>query len=91
MHIGWSTWCALVLVPMMRRRWLKVLVGAYPLLTLFDIVVTANHYWIDGLGGLACLGTGFLLARVGTRWWEERRGLDRAHVATVGIDAEAPA
>ena len=56
MHIGWSTWCALVLAPLVRRRWLKALVIAYPLVTLFDIMVTGNHYWIDGLGGLVCLG-----------------------------------
>jgi hypothetical protein len=72
MHIGWSTWCALVLVPLIRRRWLKALVIAYPMFTLFDIMVTANHYWIDGAGGLLCLGVGYLLARAGTRWWEAR-------------------
>ncbi len=75
MHIGWSTWCALVMVPLVRRRWLKALVACYPLFTLFDIVVTANHYWIDGLGGLVCLGAGFLISRAGTGWWEARRGL----------------
>ena len=73
MHIGWSTWCALVLVPMLRRRWAKVLAGLYPVMTLFVIIVTGNHYWIDGLGGLLCLGVGFLLALAGTRWWEARR------------------
>jgi len=74
MHIGWSTWCAFVLAPIVRRRWLKALVIAYPIFTLFDIMVTANHYWIDGLGGLACLGIGFLLARVLTSWYESRWG-----------------
>jgi hypothetical protein len=67
MHIGWSTWTAIVLFPLVRRRWAKVLVVAYPLLTLACIVVTANHYWIDGLGGLVCLGVGYALARVVTR------------------------
>jgi hypothetical protein len=70
MHIGWSTWCALVMFPMVRRRWAKLLVIAYPMFTLFDIMVTGNHYWIDGLGGLATLGVGYLLARIATRWWE---------------------
>ncbi|HEY7071065.1 MAG TPA: phosphatase PAP2 family protein [Acidimicrobiales bacterium] len=74
MHIGWSTWCAFVLAPIVRRRWLKALVIAYPIFTLFDIMVTANHYWIDGLGGLACLGIGYLLARVLTSWYEKRWG-----------------
>jgi PAP2 superfamily protein len=72
MHIGWSTWCALVLVPVLRRRWAKVLAACYPLITLFDIVVTGNHFWIDGVGGLLCLGVGYLIARVATQWWEAR-------------------
>ena len=62
MHIGWSTWCALVLVPLLRRRWAKVLAAMYPVLTLLCIVVTGNHYWIDGVGGLICLGAGYGLA-----------------------------
>jgi hypothetical protein len=73
MHIGWSVWCALVLYPLVRRRWAQALVLAYPLVTLFDIVVTANHFWIDGIGGLVCLGVGYLLARQATHWWEHRR------------------
>jgi hypothetical protein len=63
MHIGWSTWSALVLVPLLRRRWAKVLAAAYPAITLVCIVVTANHYWIDGVGGLVCLAVGFALAK----------------------------
>ena len=73
MHIGWSTWCAFVLLPLVRRRWAKALVIAYPLVTLFDIMVTANHYWIDGLGGLACLAAGFGVAWAGTTWWSRRQ------------------
>jgi hypothetical protein len=63
MHIGWSTWTALVLVPLVRRRWAKVLAALYPVATLFCIIVTANHYWIDGVGGLLALGVGFAISR----------------------------
>lgn len=66
MHIGWSTWAALVLLPMLRRRWAKVLAALYPVITLACIVVTGNHYWIDGAGGLVCLAVGYGLARVTT-------------------------
>jgi hypothetical protein len=64
MHIGWSTWCAFVMVPLLRRRWAKVLAALYPFVTLMCIVVTGNHYWIDGLGGLLCLSVGYALARL---------------------------
>jgi hypothetical protein len=66
MHIGWSAWSAFVLVPLLRRRWAKVLAAAYPAVTLVCIVVTANHYWIDGVGGLVCLAAGFALAKAVT-------------------------
>jgi hypothetical protein len=66
MHIGWSTWCALVMVPLLRRRWAKVLAGLYPVITLMCIVVTGNHYWIDGVGGLVALSAGFGLAKLVT-------------------------
>ncbi len=39
----------------------------YPVLTLFCIVVTGNHYWIDGVGGLLCLGAGYAAALVVSR------------------------
>ena len=55
MHIGWSTWCAVAVWPLLRRRWQRIVVFLYPLATLFCIIVTANHYWIDGLGGTALL------------------------------------
>jgi len=66
MHIGWSSWSALVLLPLLRRRWARVLALLYPGITLVCIMVTGNHYWIDGVGGLACLGAGYALARVVT-------------------------
>lgn len=63
LHFAWSTWCALVLIPQFRSRAAKVLAACYPLLTLFAIVVTANHFFLDAAGGLAVLGAGYLIAR----------------------------
>lgn len=64
MHIGWSVWSTMVLASLVRRRWIRIVVYAYPALTLFTIIVTANHFWIDALGGLAALGAGAALAGV---------------------------
>ncbi len=73
MHIGWSVWSALVLAPMARRRWLRALVWVYPVLTLFTIIVTANHFWLDAVGGLVALGVGAALARPITAWFHRRQ------------------
>jgi len=67
LHIGWSSWCAFALVPVLKRRWTKVLLVLYPVATLFAVVVTANHYILDGAGGLATLGLAYVLARLVTR------------------------
>ncbi len=64
MHIGWSVWSMIVLSSLVRRRWLRMLVYLYPVLTLFTIIVTANHYWIDAVGGLVALGAGAGLANL---------------------------
>jgi len=72
LHIGWSTWSACVIAPMLRRRRSQVLVWLHPLATLFCIVVTANHFWLDALGGLVILGGGYLAGRGLARWWDRR-------------------
>lgn len=67
MHIGWSLWCALAIFLLARRTWVRMLGISYPIITLFAIVGTANHYYMDAVGGVvACLG-GILLARLITR------------------------
>jgi PAP2 superfamily len=78
LHIGWSMWCAVAVWPLLRRRWQRIAVFAYPLATLFGIVVTANHYWIDGVGGLIVFGLGTLIGWGLHRWNQNR--LDIKHV-----------
>ncbi|MEM8621800.1 MAG: phosphatase PAP2 family protein, partial [Actinomycetota bacterium] len=77
MHIGWATWCAIAVWPLLRRRWAKGLLLLYPAATLFCIVVTANHFWIDGVGGLLAFGLGALIGWGMHRWNTDR--LDRRH------------
>ena len=40
---------------------------SYPIATSFGIVVTANHYWIDGLAGLVVLILGMECAKLISR------------------------
>ncbi|GIT00413.1 MAG: hypothetical protein CM1200mP26_21250 [Acidimicrobiales bacterium] len=62
LHFAWATWCALVLWPIVRNRAARALVAAYPVATLFAVIVTGNHFWLDAVGGLVVLGAGSLLA-----------------------------
>lgn len=73
LHIGWALWCALLLVPRLRSPWTRGLAAIYPLLTLFAIVVTANHYWIDGLGGVLVITLGWAASTLWERWGAEPR------------------
>ena len=66
-HCAWALWCAMALVPRLRRGWAKVLAGLYPVGTVISIVLTANHFWLDAVGGFAVLGLGYLVARLFTK------------------------
>ena len=66
-HCAWALWCACILVPRMRHWWSKGLAALYPVGTVITIVLTANHYLLDAVGGFIVLGIGYLAARVLTR------------------------
>ena len=89
MHIGWATWCAIAVWPLLRRRWAKGLLLLYPAATLFCIVVTANHFWIDGVGGLVAFGLGALIGWGMHRWNTDR--LDRRHRRELANEATSAA
>jgi len=58
LHFAWSMWSALVLFPMLKRTWSRVAIAVYPAVTVFAIVVTANHYVLDAAGGAVVLSLG---------------------------------
>jgi hypothetical protein len=64
MHIGWSLWCGLAVFALASAPWARVLGLLYPAATLLVIVATANHFWLDAVGGMLCLAFGFLVARL---------------------------
>jgi len=53
-HIGWALLVALVVVATARTRW-RWLALAYPALTTLAVVVTANHFWLDGIAAAVLL------------------------------------
>jgi hypothetical protein len=59
LHVGWAFMVAVILIRATRSRW-RWLWIAHPAITFAVVVVTANHYWLDGLVAIA-LGLPLLL------------------------------
>ncbi|MFG1908731.1 phosphatase PAP2 family protein [Kribbella sp. NPDC048928] len=65
LHVGWAALIALSLILITRSRW-RWLWLLHPLITFTVVVVTGNHYWLDGLVALALLALSLpLLLRPG--------------------------
>lgn len=62
LHVGWSLWCVGAVYPLLHSRWTKGLYLTYVPATVFTIVVTANHYWLDAVGGAVVFVLGYAIA-----------------------------
>jgi hypothetical protein len=84
LHVGWALWCGVMLWQYGRRTALfRTLAVAYPLITVIVVMGTANHYFLDAVGGAAVMGAGALLTRPALRLVDSVR-------AALGHPAEAP-
>jgi hypothetical protein len=64
LHFAWSLWCAIIIWHQFSGRRSRVIAVLYPALTLFAVVVTANHYFLDALGGVVILLGGIWMMRI---------------------------
>ena len=53
LHVAWAVWAAIALWRLSGRAWLRCLAVVYPLVTLFAVMATGNHYLADGVIGAA--------------------------------------
>ncbi|WP_371479336.1 phosphatase PAP2 family protein [Kitasatospora sp. NBC_00315] len=84
-HVAWCVLVAVAVITVSRSslRWLVLL---HPLLTVWVVIVTANHFWADGLVGV------FILAlTLGAQWAVRRRRAARTAPAGAGEPRTAPA
>ena len=76
MHIAFSLMIAVPMMSLTRSRSAKSAWSLYPLLVLFVILVTANHYWFDAAAGaaVACMAAvaAHQLARLRPEAWSWR-------------------
>jgi hypothetical protein len=84
-HIGWALLVAVVVVRFARSRW-RWLALLYPAVTMLVVVITANHFWLDGIVA------GLLLVLVLVLQWAGRAiAAAPARTRPAGPSAEQPA
>lgn len=67
LHFGWALWCGIVFYRYVGGRVGRVAGIVYPMLTLFAVVVTANHYFLDAVGGTIIVLTAAAILRAVAR------------------------
>ncbi|HMK10928.1 MAG TPA: phosphatase PAP2 family protein [Acidimicrobiales bacterium] len=82
LHCAWALWCVLVMWPQLKSNWSRALLILYPFATVYCIVVTANHYFLDAVGGFITLGLGFCAAKAFTAWHDRRWAAKHPEAAT---------
>lgn len=89
LHVGWNLLIGITIFTSTTRWWLKVIGVTIPILMAISVVVTANHFVIDGFLGAAVALVGLWLSKRFTpqllelderfrRWWARRRGRETA-------------
>lgn len=75
LHVVWALWVAVAVSGALRTPVLKALVWLYPVVTVLDVLSTANHYWLDVITAPAVLALAYALAAVPE--YIRRHGLQR--------------
>ncbi|MFJ6512901.1 phosphatase PAP2 family protein [Streptomyces sp. NPDC091406] len=63
LHVGWAVMVALGLIAATRSRWRRLWL-LHPAITLFVVVGTANHYWLDAIVVVALLAVALAVFRL---------------------------
>jgi PAP2 superfamily protein len=65
-HVAWALIVGLTALMVTRSRW-RYLALLHPIVTVYVVVVTGNHYWFDGLAAAILLAMSWLVIRAGYR------------------------
>ena len=63
-HVGWAVLIAVTVICVSRSRW-RWMILAYPAATTLAVIVTANHFWLDGIAATGLLGLALLVQVAG--------------------------
>ena len=68
LHFGWTLMFGIIFVRT-NNKLIKVFGVVYPIITLFAITITGNHFIMDAIGGGLLIMTSFLAMEIGFRRW----------------------
>jgi PAP2 superfamily len=71
-HVGWALLVAVAIITTLRSRW-RWLAMLYPCMTTLAVIVTANHFWLDGIVAAAILALVLLAQAIARRMLTGRR------------------
>uniref|UniRef100_A0AAU2VVD7 Phosphatase PAP2 family protein n=1 Tax=Streptomyces sp. NBC_00008 TaxID=2903610 RepID=A0AAU2VVD7_9ACTN len=90
LHVGWALWCGILIWRHGRHPLVRAAGVAYPLITVFVVMGTANHYFLDAVAGAAVMGLGALLGRPVTRLANKVADAAKARFARVSTATASP-
>jgi hypothetical protein len=85
LHCGWALWACAVFLPRVRSWWAKALAVAFPVVTVTVVMLTANHYWLDAVGGAIIFIVGYVTARLVTKAGRVPRDGSRSDDVAVSV------
>jgi len=88
-HVGWAVLVAIAVIITLRSRW-RWLALLYPAMTTLAVVVTANHFWLDGIVATALLGLVLLGQAAGRRALAAAASAGPAAGCDSGLSTERP-
>ncbi|MFL6239435.1 MAG: phosphatase PAP2 family protein [Actinomycetes bacterium] len=94
LHVGWALWCGWQVASYAKHRWVRIAGVLYPITTIFAVMGTGNHYFLDVVGGVAVMLVAVLVVKYGEkvgRWALESLGYTRGQARgspAVHVDQE---
>jgi hypothetical protein len=78
-HVAWAFLVAVAVIMATRSRW-RWLILVHTAATVYVVVATANHFWLDGVVAVALLAISFVVQVVSRRLYVQWRHHDIAQV-----------
>jgi membrane-associated phospholipid phosphatase len=55
LHVAWALWCGWQVAAYAKHRWVQIAGVIYPISTMFAVMATGNHFFLDVVAGIAVL------------------------------------